>query len=247
MLRQPRIWTGCRSPQHSTRWAHVSAVGQRAQCPHRHAMSHAEEPVPNQFTAADRGGAAHENEKSRLKGVFNVAFVAQQAAANPEDHRAVAGNQGTEGGLITMADEPLEQVALAQSRDRALVERSIQLFQDRAGKVAHETMASRPTCRPLPKSARAHGFQSHFLPNRASACRSIGALRQKRRRRGAIRHHRAGPRRRRQSAGPVRNPLRIRADPAGRKANRRLRASSDLPSILRNQVSRSRSLLIIRT
>ncbi len=57
--------------------------------------------------------------------------IAQELAADAQDHRPVASDQGGEGGLggggIAAGDEPLDELAIGEPRDRAAVEERLEL------------------------------------------------------------------------------------------------------------------------
>ncbi len=57
------------------------------------------QPVRQQVGIADRAGLACQNEEDSLKGVFGVVQVAQELAADVQDHRPVPTHQRGEGRL----------------------------------------------------------------------------------------------------------------------------------------------------
>jgi hypothetical protein len=64
--------------------------------------------------AADRAALSGERQERRLEGVFRFLFVAEDTAAQAEDHRAVPPKQQFEGGLIAVGDKALEELRVGR-------------------------------------------------------------------------------------------------------------------------------------
>src|SRR5262249_43154770 len=114
--------------------------------PHSYAMRNAVEPVAHQVPSADRAGASNENEERRLKRVFDVVLIVEDAPANSQNHRSVPLDQSREGSIVTSLDKTLKQLSLGQPRDCAVVENTIQLLQYGSGGSAQVQRASRCLC-----------------------------------------------------------------------------------------------------
>jgi rubrerythrin len=71
-------------------------------------------------------GPADEDEENGLEGVVGVVIIAENAAADAEDHRAVATEKGLEGTLVAAAVEAAEQLGVVRI--------------DTAGELASETL-----------------------------------------------------------------------------------------------------------
>jgi hypothetical protein len=75
-------------------------------------------------------GLLDEDEKGGLEGVVNVVRVAKIGAADAENHRAVAGDDRLEGGVVAIANESIEELTLGQPRDAARSKESVDLAID---------------------------------------------------------------------------------------------------------------------
>ena len=64
----------------------------------------------------DRRRLADEDEEGGLEGVLGVVVVAEDAAADAPDHRAVPPHQGFQGRWLSAADEALQQLPIGQVR-----------------------------------------------------------------------------------------------------------------------------------
>ena len=89
------------------------------------------QPAPDRLLPAHGGGPADEDEERGLEGVLGVVLVAQDRAADAEDHRPVPLDQGREGRPgrlvpvpvpVRTAGEPAQQLAVGQPARRARVE-----------------------------------------------------------------------------------------------------------------------------
>ena len=58
------------------------------------------EPGGEPVGVAERAGLAGQDEEGGLEGVLGELVVAQELSADAQDHRAMAGNQRGEGGLV---------------------------------------------------------------------------------------------------------------------------------------------------
>ena len=66
----------------------------------RGAIGDAVQPAAQGVAGADRAGLPGQHQEGGLEGVLDVVLVLQHGAAGGQDHRAVAGDQGLEGGLV---------------------------------------------------------------------------------------------------------------------------------------------------
>ena len=88
--------------------------------PVRHAM----EPDSHLVTRHDRGRPPHEHEEGRLEGVLGIVVIAEDAAADAPDHRAVAMNEGPERLGLSVVHEPIQQLPVRMdSMDTEIEER----------------------------------------------------------------------------------------------------------------------------
>ena len=93
--------------------------------PPGHAQADTVEPATERVFAPQphRVGPAGEDKKDSLKGVFGGVTVARHAAADAQDHRPVAVQEGGEGrfggGIAAVPREPGEQLGIGQCPDRA--------------------------------------------------------------------------------------------------------------------------------
>ena len=70
------------------------------------------QPVAEDGPRSERGGLADQDEERGLEGVLGVGVVAQDAAADAQDHRAVPAHQRGEGRLVAPAEELLQELAV---------------------------------------------------------------------------------------------------------------------------------------
>ena len=84
-------------------------------------MSHAVQPGPDRFAFADRASLAKQDQERRLERVIGLVWVAQDAPADAEHHRAVPLDQQGEGrvhlGVLPAANaakgrDSLQQLAV---------------------------------------------------------------------------------------------------------------------------------------
>jgi hypothetical protein len=66
------------------------------------------------FAATDSSGPARQYQEGRLKGVVGVMDIAQQAAADAEDERAVPLEKRGEGGFVALLGEAVQQLTIGQ-------------------------------------------------------------------------------------------------------------------------------------
>jgi hypothetical protein len=71
------------------------------------------QPAGQRVGLAYRSGLSSEDEEGGLEGVLGVGLVAQDAAADVQDHRAVPPQEGRESRLVPLAEEPPEQFLVA--------------------------------------------------------------------------------------------------------------------------------------
>src|SRR5262249_33501957 len=69
-----------------------------------------------QLPGDNRRCPADEDEEGRLKSILGVVVVAQNAATDAPDHRAMPPHQGRKSRLIATADVVLQQLPIGQSR-----------------------------------------------------------------------------------------------------------------------------------
>src|SRR5262249_25035286 len=79
------------------------------------------QPTPQRRRFANGRRLASEDEEGCLESVLGVGLVAQHAAADVKHHRAVTEQERVKGGLVSLANEALEQVVVGQL-PHALVE-----------------------------------------------------------------------------------------------------------------------------
>jgi hypothetical protein len=70
------------------------------------------QPRAYRLVVHDGTRSLHEHEKGRLKGVVGIVDVAQNAAADPENHRAVSAHERGERRFISLSDKPCQQLAI---------------------------------------------------------------------------------------------------------------------------------------
>ena len=87
------------------------------------------QPVAQQVRVSDRAGSSGQHEEDGLKGVFGVLAIDQKLPADAQHHRTVPGDQRREGlfpGGVAARDEPLEELTIGQSGNRAAAVRATQ-------------------------------------------------------------------------------------------------------------------------
>ena len=88
------------------------------------------EPVAQQFGLAERPRPSGQNQEYGLEGILRVMAIAQELAADTQDHRPVTGDKRGERGLagvVAPRDESLKQLAVAEAHCRAAVEKRPEL------------------------------------------------------------------------------------------------------------------------
>jgi hypothetical protein len=91
----------------------------------RNPPSHAVEPTRGRLSLADRAGTEHEDQESCLDGILRLVLVAEDRAANAQDHRAMPFNQGRErefGRIAVAMKETPEKLAIGQPSGRSNLE-----------------------------------------------------------------------------------------------------------------------------
>ena len=89
-----------------------------------------EEPAPDRAPIPDRCGPAGEDQERRLERIFGVVRVAEDRAADAQDHRAVPVHQDGERGLVPPGQEAIQQLPVGQPRARPRDEEGLDLSQD---------------------------------------------------------------------------------------------------------------------
>src|SRR5262249_42604068 len=74
---------------------------------------------PHRLHSRYRGGFACQNDERRLKSIFGVLDLMQDAPADAQHHRAVPPHQLFEGHLVLRAHEAIEELAVGQSGCRS--------------------------------------------------------------------------------------------------------------------------------
>ncbi len=81
---------------------------------------------------------AGQDEEGGLEGVLGEVAIGKELAADAEYHRAVPHHQGGEGGLVATVVEPLDELAVGEPDERAIVEERPELTGDRGcGQMRH--------------------------------------------------------------------------------------------------------------
>ena len=81
-----------------------------------HAVGDPVQPRAQRAAPGDRPRFAGEHQKGRLKGVLGVVVVADDAAADAEDHRAVTADEGFKGRFVPLLDEGGKQLTVRRPR-----------------------------------------------------------------------------------------------------------------------------------
>jgi hypothetical protein len=81
---------------------------------------------------AQRAGLAGKRQESDLESVLGVVLVAEDAAADAEDHRTVAGHQRRKGFLFAQLEEAIEQLTIASITATAHPEQVLKVSQQLA-------------------------------------------------------------------------------------------------------------------
>lgn len=71
----------------------------------RRLASHALQETADGLALTDARCLAHEHEKRRLKGIFGIVSILQNATADLSHHRPMSPHQSLEGSLITRGEE----------------------------------------------------------------------------------------------------------------------------------------------
>ena len=107
----------------------TAAAEQVCPCPRGDAKRDTVEPVRQQTAVADSGRLSQEDEKGCLESVFDIARVAEEAAAEAQDHGPVHLDQRLEGRMITTGEKAFEQLAVTQGCQGSLAPESVELLQ----------------------------------------------------------------------------------------------------------------------
>src|SRR5262245_60547085 len=84
---------------------------------------------------------------------LDVAVVAEEAAADAQDHWAVPRLRGREGRIVALGHVPLQQRTLTQAGDRPAVEEAVELAADRPRIGVHDAPAPFVRAQVIPGSA----------------------------------------------------------------------------------------------
>ena len=93
----------------------------------RDSQRDAVKPVRKSASITQRGRFANQDQEDGLEGVIDVVRIKKPAAADAEDHRAMARQDFLECGLVALRKETLEQLALTQAGERAGTEKRLQV------------------------------------------------------------------------------------------------------------------------
>jgi RNA polymerase sigma factor (sigma-70 family) len=100
---------------------------------------------------ADLGRVAGQDEERRLKGIFGVVGVRQDASADAEDHRPVPAQQRVECRFIPALREPFQEAAVRRIRQHLIGQEAFDLAQHMTGVgCIHERIPARYRIDPLP-------------------------------------------------------------------------------------------------
>src|SRR5262249_49870727 len=112
--------------------------------------------------------------------ILGLVLIIEDAAADAQDHRAVPPHQGSEGGLVAVADEAAQQFAVALAVGGSAAEQPAKMADGGDGvAVGHEAWPSRrhalhqgrPSTVPKPREGHTVGDFLKKKAKPASACR----------------------------------------------------------------------------
>ena len=96
----------------------------------RDAVGDTMEPAAQRVVDSNRAGLPGKDQEGCLERILGVVRAAEDAAADGQDHGAVAGDQGGEGGLVSPGGEPLQQLGVRQAAGRSRAEEGLEVPQD---------------------------------------------------------------------------------------------------------------------
>ena len=110
----------------------AAAPGRIRLGPPGHALGDTVEPTGHRLTLSDRYGPPRQDQERGLERILGVVRVAQDLAADAQDHRPVPLDQRREPGLgrlITTAHEPLQELTIRQVPDHPDAIEGVQVSQ----------------------------------------------------------------------------------------------------------------------
>ena len=106
------------------------------------------EPVREQASVTNFRSLANQNQKGRLKRVFDVARIAEIPTAKAQDHGPMQLDQRLEGGLIAPRTKAFQKLAVAEPGKGAVPEKPVELLQhDSATDSGHASINPRSDAR----------------------------------------------------------------------------------------------------
>jgi hypothetical protein len=85
-------------------------------------MGNVVKPAADRLPPPDRARIARQGQKRSLKGVFRVVFMPEHVPAHAPNKPAVPLKQSAEGPFLSLRDEPLEQLGIAQLLDPSRID-----------------------------------------------------------------------------------------------------------------------------
>jgi hypothetical protein len=103
----------------------------RGRCPRlgRDASGDAVQPVSDGRSVRERVGLSDEYEEGSLERVLGVSSVTQRAAADRQDHGAVAPHERGEGDLVAAGEESVEQFTVGSGRSEFVAQHADEWYQ----------------------------------------------------------------------------------------------------------------------
>jgi hypothetical protein len=87
------------------------------------------QPAPQGVSLPDRAGLFHQDQERGLERVLGVVRFTQDPPADAQDHRPVPRHQRLDGPGIPLAEEPLKELRVRQSRKHALRKQAVEISQ----------------------------------------------------------------------------------------------------------------------
>ncbi len=122
-----------------------------AACGHSH--GNAIEPPPDRALDANRAGLAHQDQESRLKGVFGIVRIGQNPPADAQHHRSVTLHErgkGKLGRFVATGQESLQKLSVGESAQALRLKKDLNLPRNRASVWLRHRPGPRSCCRSLP-------------------------------------------------------------------------------------------------